>query len=178
MFEKAFAKVVLGIGLTATCVASPAMAPADTGAAKSRKVAPAFTLKDANGAPVSLTDYKGKVVLLNFWATWCHGCQLEIPWFVEYQKKYKEDGLTVLGVSMDDDWKPVKSWIEEKKVNYPIVLGNQDFAKLYGLGPMPMSVLIDRDGKIADSHSGVVDKDSFEKEVRLLLQESDKCNAK
>jgi cytochrome c biogenesis protein CcmG/thiol:disulfide interchange protein DsbE len=152
------------------------VAPADIATAKSRKVAPTFTLKDANGARVSLADYKGKVVLLNFWATWCHGCQLEIPWFIDYQKKYK-DGLMVLGVSMDDDWKPVKSWTEEKKVNYPIVLGNQDFAKLYGLGPMPMSVLIDRDGKIADSHSGVVDKDSFENEVRLLLQES-KCIAK
>jgi len=177
MLGRAFASVALGIGLAAACLVSPTVASADITTAKSRKVAPTFTLKDAKGAPVSLTDYKGKVVLLNFWATWCHGCQLEIPWFVEYQKKHK-DGLTVLGVSMDDDWKPVKSWIDEKKVNYPIVLGNQDFAKLYALGPMPMSVLIDRDGKIADSHSGVVDRDSFEKEVRLLLQESHKCNAK
>jgi cytochrome c biogenesis protein CcmG/thiol:disulfide interchange protein DsbE len=176
MLGRAFASVALGIELAVACLVSPTVAPADIATTKSRKLAPAFTLKDANGAPVSLADYKGKVVLLNFWATWCHGCQLEIPWFINYQEKYK-NGLTVLGVSMDDDWKPVKSWTEEKKVNYPIVLGNQDFAKLYDLGPMPMSVLIDRDGKIADSHSGVVDKDSFENEVRLLLQES-KCSAK
>jgi cytochrome c biogenesis protein CcmG/thiol:disulfide interchange protein DsbE len=154
------------------------VAPADITAVKSRKAAPVLSLKDATGAAISLPDYKGKVVLLNFWATWCHGCQLEIPWFIEYQDRYKDDGLIVIGVSMDDDWKTVKSYVEEKKVSYPIVLGNAGFAKLYGLGSMPMSVLIDRDGRIADSHSGVVDKDSFGAEIRLVLQERDKCGVK
>ena len=178
MLGQVFARIALGIGLAAACLASPAVAPADVTAVKSRKAAPVVALKDATGVAVSLSDYKGKVVLLNFSARWCHGCQLEIPWFIEYQDRYKDDGLTVIGVSMDDDWKTVKSYVEKKKVNYPIVLGNEAFAKLYGLGPMPMSVLIDRDGRIADSHSGVVDKDSFGTEIRLLLQENDKCNVK
>jgi peroxiredoxin len=178
MLGRTFTSVALGIGLAAVYLAWPTVAPADITAIKSRKAAPAFALKDATGVAVNLSDYKGKVVLLNFWATWCHGCQLEIPWFIEYQDRYKDDGLTVIGVSMDGDWKTVKSYVEKKKFNYPIVLGNEAFAKLYGLGPMPMSVLIDRGGRIADSHSGVVDKDSFGTEIRLLLQENDKCNVK
>jgi peroxiredoxin len=178
MLGRTFTSVVSAIGLVTACLASPIVAPADITAVKSRKAAPAFALKDATGGAVNLSDYKGKVVLLNFWATWCHGCQLEIPWFIEYQDRYKDDGFTVLGVSMDDDWKTVELYVEKKKVNYPIVLGDAGFAKLYDLGPMPMSVLIDRDGRIADSHSGVVDKESFGKEIRLLLQERDKCNVK
>jgi cytochrome c biogenesis protein CcmG/thiol:disulfide interchange protein DsbE len=137
-----------------------------------RQAAPAFSLNDNKDAPIQLSDYKGKVVLLNFWATWCHGCKLEIPWFMEFQDKYKRDGLEVIGVSMDEDgWKSVKPFLEEKKLNYPVVIGSNRLADQYGLGSMPYSVLIDRDGKIAGSHSGVVDKEGWEGKIYLLLGE-------
>jgi peroxiredoxin len=144
--------------------------PAPVTAASSRKPAPDFTLDDSSGAAVRMSDYKGKVVLLNFWATWCHGCKLEIPWFIDFQDKYKDSGLAVIGVSMDDDgWKSVKPFLEEKKLNYSVVIGSDDLGKLYGLGSMPMTVLIDRDGRIAASYSGVVDRAKCEREIRTLL---------
>src|SRR5438270_2690708 len=84
-----------------------------------RKTAPDFTLSDATGASIRLSDYKGKVVLLDFWATWCHGCNIEIPWYMEFQQKYKDKGLSVIGVAMDDDgWKSVRPFSDEKKINY------------------------------------------------------------
>ena len=137
-----------------------------------RKMAPSFSLIDAAGAPVRLSDYKGRVVLLNFWATWCHGCKTEIPWYMEFQKNYTRRGLTVIGASMDDDgWKIVKPFVKAKKLNYPVVIASDALAKEYGLGAMPMSVLIDRNGRIADSHSGVVDQSAWEAEIRKLLDE-------
>src|SRR5277367_1178995 len=86
-----------------------------------RKVAPEFTLKDANGKVVHLADYKGKVVLLDFWATWCGPCNVEIPWFTEFERKYKDRGFEVLGVSMDDDgWKAINPFVKRRKINYRI----------------------------------------------------------
>jgi peroxiredoxin len=139
-----------------------------------RYAAPDFILKDANDKNIGLSEQKGKVVLVNFWATWCHGCQLEIPWFIEFQKKYEKQGLVVIGISMDDDgWKSVRPWMGEKRVNYPIVIGNQPLANRFGLDGMPLTALVDRDGKIADVHLGVVDKDATEKKIQALLQEKD-----
>jgi thiol-disulfide isomerase/thioredoxin len=90
--------------------------------AGSRKAAPNFTLENSAGVSVNLADYRGKVVLLDFWATWCHGCKTEIPWYVEFQDRYKERGLAVIGVSMDDDgWKSVRPFLSEHKLNYPVV---------------------------------------------------------
>jgi peroxiredoxin len=141
-------------------------------AVKSPKTAPGFALNDSQGVPIRLSDYKGKVVLLNFWATWCHGCVLEVPWFIEFQERYKDSGLSVIGVSMDEGWKPVKAFVEEKRVNYPVVIGNEDLGKLYGLNSMPMTLLIDRSGEIAASYTGVVDKGICESKLRTLLQEN------
>ena len=137
------------------------------------QLAPDFTLPDSTGSPIRLSSYKGKVVLLDFWATWCHGCKLEIPWYVEFQNRYRKDGLAAIGVSMDDDgWKSVKPFLEQHKLNYPIVIANQDVAKRYGGPPsLPMTLLIDRDGKIAESHAGMVDKDAFENKIKALLHE-------
>jgi peroxiredoxin len=144
----------------------PAAAPDE-----SRKAAPDFTLNDSKGAPVKLSDYKGRVVLLDFWATWCYGCGLEIPWFVDYEKKYKDSGLAVIGVSMDDDgWPVVKPFIEAKEINYAIVLGNADLAKLYKVKNMPVTLLIDREGKIAESYFGMVDRASCEAKIQSLLK--------
>ncbi len=143
-----------------------------------RTLAPDFNLKDANGRDVKLTDLKGKVVLVNFWATWCEGCQVEIPWFVEFQKEYEARGLVVIGISMDDDgWKSVRPWLKEKKVNYPILIGNEGLGKQYGLDGMPLTALVDREGRIADVHPGLVDKAATQQKIRALLQESFKDSA-
>jgi peroxiredoxin len=100
---------------------------------------------------------------------------LEIPWFVEFQKKYKERGLAVVGVSLDDDgWKSVRPWLKEKKINYAMVIGNEALGKSYGLSTMPLTVLIDRNGKIASAHSGVINRQATERNIRKLLQESAK----
>ncbi len=145
-----------------------------------RKPAPNFTLTDNNGRPLTLSHYKGKVVLLDFWATWCGGCKLEIPWYMEFDKKYKNQGLAVIGVSMDEEgWKAVRPFLAKKRdaetggniaMQYPIVIGTDSLAKQFGLTSMPMTLLIDRDGKIAVSHTGVVDKDNFESNIRALLK--------
>jgi peroxiredoxin len=137
-----------------------------------RKMAADFSLNDASGNPVRISALKGKVVLLNFWATWCGGCQVEIPWFVEFAGKYRDGGLAIIGVSMDDDgWKSVKPYVRLKKVNYPIVIGNDDVSKRYGLGPMPMTLIIDRAGRVAATHVGLVRKSDYAAEIEALLAE-------
>jgi peroxiredoxin len=137
------------------------------------KLAPDFSLTDSSGTSIRLSAYKGKVVLLDFWATWCGGCKMEIPWYVEFQNKYRDAGLSAIGVSMDaDGWKSVKPFLVEHKLNYPVVIGNEDLGEQFGLINMPLTLLIDRNGNIAESHAGVVDKDNFEARIRSLLQES------
>jgi peroxiredoxin len=131
---------------------------------------PDFTLQSASGDTIRLAAYKGRVVLLNFWATWCHGCKTEIPWLIEFQEKYKARGLAVVGVSMDDDgWKAVKPFAAEKGLNYPVVIGSDSLAKSYGLTAMPMTFLIDRKGRIAATSVGIVDKAACESEILKLL---------
>jgi peroxiredoxin len=137
---------------------------------RSGQTAPDFTLPGDSGENIRLSAYKGRVVLLNFWATWCHGCRTEIPWLIEFQEKYKVRGLSVVGVSMDDDgWKAVKPFVAEKGLNYPVVIGNDGLAKSYGLTAMPMTFLIDRKGKIAATSVGIVDKAACEREITQLL---------
>lgn len=138
---------------------------------KDRKPAPNFTLKDANGKSVSLADYKGKVVLLNFWATWCGPCGLEIPWFEEFEQQYKSQGFAVLGVSMDDDgWSAVKPYMDEHKINYRVLLGNDSVSQLYGgLDALPTTFIIDREGNIAYPHVGLIGKNEYLNEIRSLL---------
>lgn len=166
------ALVLLAIGLAGMEFALSIKTFATPAAARARKAAPDFTLTDSKGTPIRLSDYKGRVVLLDFWATWCHGCKTEIPWYMEFEDKYKESGLTVIGVSMDSDgWKSVTPFIQEKKINYDVVIGNDTLAKQYGLTSMPMTLLIDRDGKIADAHVGMVDKAAWEGQIKTLLRD-------
>jgi peroxiredoxin len=151
---------------------SSSLSAADMADRASRKPAPQFTTSDSKGAAIRLADFKGKVVLLNFWATWCHGCQTEIPWFIDFQRHFKSEGLAVVGVSMDDDgWKSVTPFVAEKKVNYAIVIGDEALGKLYNLGNMPRTILIDRDGRIAATYDGVVDRAKCEVDIRFLLEE-------
>ncbi|HEY2168151.1 MAG TPA: TlpA disulfide reductase family protein [Candidatus Angelobacter sp.] len=166
----------LAVALVAMCplLDSQTAPPSAQPAPQIGQPAPDFNLPDSNGAPIKLSAYKGKVVLLDFWATWCTGCKVEIPWYVEFQNKYREEGLTAIGVSMDDDgWKSVKPFLEEHKLNYPVVIANQDLVNRYGgLPSLPMTLLIDRNGKIVESHAGMVDKDAFENKIKALLHES------
>jgi thiol-disulfide isomerase/thioredoxin len=141
-------------------------------AASDRKAAPDFALTDANGARIALSRYKGRVVLLDFWATWCTGCKVEIPWYVEFQKKYARKGFTSIGAAMDEEgWQKVKPYLEAHPINYPIVLGNPDLVKPYQITNMPVTLLIDRHGRIADAHVGMVVKDTWESEIQQLLAE-------
>jgi len=137
-----------------------------------RKSAPNFALKDANGRLVHLADYQGKVVLLDFWATWCGPCVIEIPWFTEFQRKYKDRGFEVLGVSMDDDgWKAINPFVAMKKVNYRVLLGDDKTGDLYGgLEALPTTFVIDRYGRIASVHVGLASKKDFEDAIEQLLQ--------
>ena len=137
-----------------------------------RHPAPEFALKDADGKTVRLEDYKGKVVLLDFFATWCGPCKIEIPWFMEWERKHKDKGFSVLGVSMDDEgWEVVKPFLADLKVNYRVVIGNDSTAQLYGgVDALPTTFLIDRNGKIAAVHIGLASKKAFEDGIEQLLQ--------
>lgn len=137
-----------------------------------RRPAPEFALRDGAEKKIELKDFRGRVVLLDFWATWCHGCVQEMPWFVEFHDKYGQKGLTVIGVSMDEDgWKEIKPFLERTKVPYRIVLGDAVAGKRYGIAGLPDTFLIDRQGRIAASYAGLVDKDDVERNLRVLLAE-------
>lgn len=162
--------VMLGLAMVG-CATNPASAHGAVKAAKDRKAAPGFSLKDATGKPVKLSDLKGKVVLLNFWATWCGPCKIEIPWFIEFEQKYKDRGFAVLGVSMDEDgWKDVKPYVELKKINYRVVVGDDTTASLYGgVESLPTTFVVDRDGKIAAIHVGLVSKSDYQNDIEQVL---------
>jgi cytochrome c biogenesis protein CcmG/thiol:disulfide interchange protein DsbE len=137
-----------------------------------RKPASSFSLPGRDGKAVKLSSLKGKVVLLDFWATWCTGCKLEIPWFIEFDKAYRAKGLAAVGVAMDDDgFKTVEPYLKTHPISYPIVAGNLEMASPYGVAALPVTVLIDRTGKVAATHIGVVDKKAFEAELKQLLAE-------
>jgi thiol-disulfide isomerase/thioredoxin len=130
-----------------------------------------FTMKDVDGNEVSLSAYKGKVVLLNFWATWCGPCKAEIPGFVELQEKYR-DQLVIVGYSVDDPAEKAKAFAAEYKMNYPILLGEgrEDVQDSYGpIWGIPASFIISKDGKVCRRHMGIAPKAVFEKEVVALM---------
>jgi len=130
-----------------------------------------FTLKDMNGIDVRLESFKGKVILINFWATWCGPCRVEIPYLIDLQRKYGED-VVVLGVSIDDTAEQLMPYAAEMSVNYPLLVGNgrQDFQDAYGpFWGIPVTVFVARDGLIHKKHSGIASKEQFEHEIALLL---------
>jgi peroxiredoxin len=131
-----------------------------------------FTLKDINGANVQLADYKGKVVLLNFWATWCGPCKLEIPEFVEAYQRYRDKGFVILGVLSEDDPSPadLRTFTTDFKMNYPVFREHQELAAANGeLWALPTSFLIDRHGSICTRHTGAMSKEMLEQEIEALL---------
>jgi thiol-disulfide isomerase/thioredoxin len=135
-----------------------------------RPAAPDLSLPQLSGPPLHLSDYRGKLVLLDFWATWCDPCREEVPHFVELQNKYRDQGLQIVGVSMDDGPEPVRDFYQRFKMNYPVVMGNATTGELYGgvLG-LPIAFLIDRDGRIYSKHIGATDISVFEREIATLL---------
>jgi peroxiredoxin len=137
-----------------------------------RQTAPNFSLKDADGNPVHLADYRGKVVLVNFWATWCGPCEVEIPWFVEFEQKYRDQGFAVLGLSMDDDgWKSVRPYIASHKINYRVMIASEVVSQQFGdIDSLPTSFVLDRQGRIATNHVGLIDKRDYQNEILKLLE--------
>ena len=137
-----------------------------------RKAAVDFSLPGRDGKALKLSSLKGKVVLLDFWATWCTGCKVEIPWFIEFDKAYRAKGLAAVGVSMDDEgWKTIEPYLKKNPISYPIVAGNFDTAAPYNITALPVTVLIDRKGRVAAQHVGVVNRKAFEVELQQLLAE-------
>ena len=171
--------------LSAGGVFAPAAGPSTVRAAiqppSARKAAPAFSLLDASGKAVRLSDFRGKVVLLDFWATECGGCKLEIPWFMELDQAYRAKGLAVVGVSMDilyedlkdakEGWSRVNPFVRTQKINYPILMGDQQVTKLYDIQALPVTYLIDAKGRIAATYVGLVNKDDAEANIKTLLIE-------
>jgi len=134
-------------------------------------LAPDFSLPDLKGQKLDLSSYRGKVVLLDFWATWCAPCRDEIPHFVELQSKYADQDLQIIGVSMDDGPEPVREFCQQFKINYPVVMGNAKIGEAYGgvLG-LPIAFVIGRDGRIYSKHIGVADFSFLEREITAQLR--------
>ncbi len=131
-----------------------------------------FSLKDMSGKSVKLADFKGKVILLDFWATWCGPCKIEIPWFVDFQNKYASQGLAVLGVLVEDTVDKLKPFADQYKMNYPVLIGidRDDVTEAYGpIWGLPTTLLIARDGKICKRHPGLTSKEYFERTIKALL---------
>lgn len=133
-------------------------------------LAPDFSLTDLSDNKVDLASYRGKVVLLDFWATWCVPCREEIPHFVELQDKYRDAGLAIIGISVDDEVAPVREYYRTLRMNYPVAMGDAALAARYGgiLG-VPVAFIIDRQGRIQMKHAGQTDAAVFERDITELL---------
>jgi peroxiredoxin len=137
------------------------------------KPAPAFVLRDLSGHSVSLADYRGKAVLINFWATWCAPCRVELPWFIALQQKYSAQGFVILGIDSDfpEDLPKVPGFASKMGLNYPVLYGNQQTATKYGCcDSLPMSYYVDRAGTVRIATVGLGERDTVETYVRRLLQ--------
>jgi thiol-disulfide isomerase/thioredoxin len=160
MVEQPFVQISSNTEPTLTC-------PADAKPAKMD-----FTMKDVEGRDVSLDSFKGKVVILDFWATWCGPCKVEIPHFIEFQEKYGPKGLQIVGVSVDDPVDKLVPYVKEMGMNYPVLqgLGHDEVQDAYGpIMGIPVSVMISRDGKVCATHTGLTSKEVFEREIQSLL---------
>jgi len=185
------ALLVVGLGLISVPLVSTRLAVRDggEGAANARATMPTatsavgeacdatgaeapldFTLSDMNGEKVDLRQYAGKPILLNFWATWCGPCKMEIPDFVAMQEKYRDEGFTVLGVSVDDPADALKAFAAEYRMNYPVLMADEAIQDAYGpLFAIPVTFFIKKDGTVCRKHFGPVDGTQAESTVRALF---------
>ena len=138
---------------------------------KNGSVAPDFELQSLDGKPVRLSDFRGKAVLLNFWATWCAPCKIEMPWFVDLQKQYAAQGLQVIGVAMDDSGEEaIAKFAKQMGVNYPVLIGKEAVGDAYGgVEFLPTTFIIDRQGKVVDRVFGLVSRSEFEDAIKKAL---------
>ncbi|HVG35718.1 MAG TPA: TlpA disulfide reductase family protein [Pyrinomonadaceae bacterium] len=136
--------------------------------------APALALKDLRGRTVRISDYRGKVVLLNFWATWCPPCRAEMPYLVRWQRQYRRQGLQVIGVTYPPtELTAVRQFLRSIGVNYPILLGAEETKAMFDPGEaLPFTVVIDREGKIRDKIEGIILAEEFEQKVKPLLRQA------
>ena len=141
-----------------------------SGIVRTQPFAPELSLTDLSGQRLELSDYRGKVVILDFWATWCSPCRTENPFLVALQNKYRSQGLQVIGISLDDDPEPVRAFYQQFKINYPVAIGDANLAERYGgiLG-LPVNFVIGRDGRIYAKHPGEVDLPVVEREIQSLF---------
>ncbi len=142
-----------------------------TTSAETLKPAPAWTLQSIEGKPVKLSDFKGQVVVLNFWATWCPPCREEIPDLIALQKQYASQGVVVVGVSLDDGGPaPVARFARKMEINYPVVMGKRETAADYGgIAALPTTFIIDRKGNVLDELIGATDRAGFEAKLKSAL---------
>src|SRR5215472_7737031 len=160
--------VCVALGLALSLGTASAEGPC---AANSKPANLDLKFQDIHGKPFALSDYKGKVVLLDFWATWCPPCRKEIPSFMNLYDTYRSRGLVVIGVSMDDSKTDVMRFTKRLKVNYPILLGagRDDLGSVFGELPLPTAFVIGRDGTICSKHDSQTAKEQFEREIEALL---------
>jgi cytochrome c biogenesis protein CcmG/thiol:disulfide interchange protein DsbE len=142
-----------------------------TGAMAQQHKAANFSLKSADGKTYELSKFKGKVVIVNFWATWCGPCRQEIPDFIEAYKKYQGKGLEIIGISLDQDgWTKVVPYMQQSKINYPIVMGDEQVTEDYGgINAIPTTFIVDKKGNIVDQHTGTMSLKQLEAKLRPLL---------
>jgi thiol-disulfide isomerase/thioredoxin len=130
---------------------------------------PAFLVNDINGNPISTAAWKGKVVLLNFWATWCPPCRAEVPMLVDLATRYK-DRVQILGISLDDGPQEVKAFVKDEGINYPVAMASRDIlAEFGGVPALPTLFVVDPDGNVVQKHEGLYSRELYETEIRLLL---------
>jgi cytochrome c biogenesis protein CcmG, thiol:disulfide interchange protein DsbE len=131
--------------------------------------APEFVRKDLSGARLDLKSFRGKVVLLNFWATWCAPCQVDMPVFATWQRQYGSDGFQAIAISMDDNAAPVRRLLPNLNLNYPVVMGDTKLGERYGVLGIPLTYLIDRNGVVRDRFQSETDLKTIEKQFMMLL---------
>ncbi len=154
--------------------AAPLRAGAPSACTANAPAARNFVLRDVDNRKWTFASTKGKVVLIDFWATWCAPCKIEIPGFVEMYNHYKADGLEVVGVSMDTDLPAIKAFAAEHRINYPVLIGAgaDGVIRAWGVAGLPTTALVTRDGKVCRTFVGATPKDEFEDVIRQLLNDT------
>lgn len=139
--------------------------------------APDWELQDVDGKIVKSSDFKGKVVILDFWATWCPPCRAEIPSFINLQKKYEKQGLVIIGISSDEESSVVKRFMAANKINYPVVMADSKVSEAFGgVEAIPTTFVINPQGQIVSKHVGLTPESTFEKEIKPLLKSASQAN--